>query len=244
LKIYWAAKSQGWHENLLWISGLAGAVAILAIYAVNPAIGIIVAAVLAYLGFGTRLAAKERVVVTNNQEDIREKFVTAMTDTVGNAQDGGGEAESLDALEFASRLAETDVGRAIMTRTKGEIRDQVTDLVEDLVRRFDSHGAGASAGFRVLSQRYAVRIAFVVALVANIDAVNLLQHFIDNPKQAERVASMGEDAIIAHKNALKILEDEKNILDMQPRPGSKSSLRGICAASSRDWRHFAKSSTI
>lgn len=132
--------------------------------------------------FGGYLAAVSSGAIT--KEKARDEFVDALTgdQSRSEADKGSGikkyllppRLTSLTAMQFAERLAQTDVGKAILGKAEAELEA----LVKDLVQKFDRLGAEASEFFRARAQLFAVGISFVLAFAANFDALTVFKTYL------------------------------------------------------------------
>lgn len=169
-------------------------IAILLLSIVFPAATELVAGIVVVFGLGLISRFRETRDGNDDRARLRKAFVDEMTSAVGTVHQKGSSAKHLDPVDFAARLAATPVGKAILAH--GE--DKLDLLVTDLVRKFDSLGDGATESFRELSQRWSIRIAFVLAIVANVDAVHLLRQYINDPELSARVEKLGDEAAKLH----------------------------------------------
>ena len=102
--------------------------------------------------------------------------------------------DSLTTLEFARRLADTDVGRLVRAGGAGEIER----LVDDAGRCFERFGADASSYFRARAQLISAFAAVVLALALNIDAVRLFSRFLVDEELAAQVIAAAPEIERAH----------------------------------------------
>lgn len=181
-------KIAGWPMALASVFVVFAMAWVLSIFA--PALSVIVVAATVAYGAGVRARRDETAPATDDASKLREKFVQDMTVIIGQQPGRSETAENLSPVEFAARLGRTEIGRAIAEKSS----ENLETLVVDLIRRFDSLGAGATASFAELSRRWSVRVAFLIAVVANVDAVTLLQRYVDNPALSDRVAALGPAA--------------------------------------------------
>ena len=92
-------------------------------------------------------------------------------------------ATNITSTEFVAQLARTEFGRTI----REAARDRLETVVNEIARRYDSIGKDASQNFRTFSRRWSIAAAFVLAVVANVDAIVVFDTFYRNPEVAERV---------------------------------------------------------
>lgn len=157
--------------------------------------------------FGGYLAAVSGGAIT--KEKARDEFVDALTgdQSRSDADKGGGikkyflppDLTSLTAMQFAERLAGTEVGKAIL----GKAGDEIEALVKDLVQKFDRLGAEATEFFRARAQLFAVGISFVLAFAANFDALTVFKTYL---KEDDLRQSMVANAEAIQKQYLEAAE--------------------------------------
>ncbi len=142
-------------------------------------------------------------------ETARDEFVDALTgeQSRSEADKGGGikkyllppKLTSLTAMQFAERLAGTEVGKAILGKAEAEI----DALIKDLVQKFDRLGAEATEFFRARAQLFAVGISFVLAFAANFDALTVFKTYL---KEDDLRQSMVANAEVIQKQYLEAAE--------------------------------------
>jgi hypothetical protein len=102
--------------------------------------------------------------------------------------------DSLSTLEFARRLADTEVGRLV--RARGAL--EVERLVDEAGRRFERFGVDASSYFRARAQLISAIAAIAVALALNIDAVRLFSCFLVDEELAAKIIATAPAIEEAH----------------------------------------------
>jgi hypothetical protein len=102
--------------------------------------------------------------------------------------------DSLTTLEFARRLAETEVGRLLRARAGAEI----VRLVDGAGQRFERFGADASSYFRARAQLISALAAVALAFALNIDAVRLFSSFLVDHELAAQVIAQAPEIEHAH----------------------------------------------
>jgi hypothetical protein len=89
--------------------------------------------------------------------------------------------QSLTPVEFAQRLARTDIGAAFMQKAETEWEQ----LLNGVLERFDFYGQATSETFRQRAKAMSVIVSFVLAFALNINAVALFYSFANRPQLAE-----------------------------------------------------------
>ncbi len=97
-------------------------------------------------------------------------------------------------IDFASHIGRTEFGEAIR-RTAVTQKENALDaaaetlnkLIDDLGRRFDNAGKETTANFAEIARRWSIGLAFVVAIIANVDAVLLFRTFYEDPDLSQKV---------------------------------------------------------
>lgn len=123
--------------------------------------------------------------------DVRRKFVDALARNTAAADPDAAERRrglrridnsKLTVLEFAERLAGTDVGKAIAA--EGQAR--VIAIVNDLAQKYERFCAGARTYLMERSLTWTLVISMLLAFALNIDAVVLFRSFVqdENLRQA------------------------------------------------------------
>ena len=105
--------------------------------------------------------------------------------------------QSMSIMQFAERLAGTDVGRAIAA--EGNAR--ITAMINDLAQKFDRYGAAASQRFVDRSRVWTVAISFVLAFALNVDGIRLFQTFLHDDDTRKAVVGLQEKIENAYKGA-------------------------------------------
>lgn len=151
-----------------------------------------------------KLAAQEKP-----RTETRADFVAMLTSSEGVTEKTRGligrlvprQITSLTSMQFAERLAQTEIGARIVKEVKdalsgtaAEVQQAVDQVVKDLVQKFERFGAAATEFFKRRSQVFAVLIGFVLVFAANFDAVQVFKaYFNDDKLRAALIAN--SDAI-------------------------------------------------
>lgn len=128
---------------------------------------------------------------------------------------------SMTMMQFADRLADTDVGRAIARGGS----EYVENAINDLAQKFDRFGAATSRRFQDHARFWCVLASVLLAFIANVDAVRLMQSLVRDQALTDQViakyggavsdeAPRPKDAVEALK-AMSELHDEEVISDDQ-----------------------------
>ena len=123
---------------------------------------------------------------------------------------------SLTTLEFAERLAETEVGQAIASLGQQQANDIQETIINSLCHKFDDIGKGASDYFARQARAISMMVALILAFSLNVDAINLFQTYLINPAVRGQVAARGEAAAANLNTALARL----NAVDNDSKPAS------------------------
>lgn len=95
---------------------------------------------------------------------------------------------SMTMMQFADRLADTDVGRAIARGGS----EYVENAINDLSLKFDRFGAAASRRFQDQARFWCVLASVLLAFAANVDAIRLIQSLVrDEALTGEVIARYG-----------------------------------------------------
>jgi hypothetical protein len=90
---------------------------------------------------------------------------------------------SMTMMQFADRLADTDVGKAI-ARGGGEY---VENAINDLAMKFERFGAASSQRFQDHARFWCVALSVGLAFAANVDAVRLVQSLLHDQELTTRI---------------------------------------------------------
>jgi len=97
--------------------------------------------------------------------------------------------QSLTPVEFAQRLARTDIG-AILTQ-KAETEWQT--LLNGVLERFDFYGQAAAETFRQRAKAMSVIVSFIFAFALNVNAVALFYAFANRPQLADAMLAQQQE---------------------------------------------------
>lgn len=93
--------------------------------------------------------------------------------------------QSLTPVEFAQRLARTDVGAMLAQKAETEWQE----LLNGVLERFDFYGQAAVETFRQRAKAISVIVSFVFAIAFNINAAALFYAFANRPQLAEAMVA-------------------------------------------------------
>jgi hypothetical protein len=79
-------------------------------------------------------------------------------------------------MQFADRLADTEVGKAIARAGSAYVETAINDLAQ----KFDRFGAAASQRFQDQARFWCVLASILLAFVANVDAIRVFQELLDD----------------------------------------------------------------
>jgi hypothetical protein len=156
--------------------------------------------------------ARERFLDMVTQNQAYEEKHNVVRDRVQPDQ-----LSSMTMMQFADRLADTDVGRAIARGGS----EYVENAINDLTLKFDRFGAATSRRFQDQARFWCVLVSVMLAFAANVDAVRLIQSLVRDEALTDEViakyggavsdsASRPKDAVESLK-AMAELRDEKVI---------------------------------
>jgi hypothetical protein len=168
-------------------------------------------------------------------DGVRAHFVDAMTRNSA-ASDPGAPARrgalrridnsKMTVLEFAERLAGTEVGKAIAT----EGQERVVAIVNDLAQKYDRFCSGARTFLVERSLTFSIVISIVLAFALNVDAIVLFRSFVQDEKlrgaMIERYAAIEKDM-----NAAKAALEKQ--AKAQPQPGGGDAGKGVAEIEAR-----------
>jgi hypothetical protein len=151
-----------------------------------------------------KMAAQEK-----QRTDTRADFVAMLTSSEGVTAKARGligrlvpqRITSLTSMQFAERLAQTEIGTKIVKEVKNalsgtaaEVQQAVDQLIKDLVQKFERFGTAATDFFKRRSQVFAVLIGFGLVFVVNFDAIQVFKAYLNDDKLRE--------ALIANSDAI------------------------------------------
>jgi hypothetical protein len=87
-----------------------------------------------------------------------------------------GELSSMTMMQFADRLADTAVGKAIARGGS----DYVDHAINDLAQKFERFGAASSQRFQDHARFWCVLVSILLAFIANVDAVRVFQVLVND----------------------------------------------------------------
>jgi hypothetical protein len=136
-------------------------------------------------------------------QDVRQKSLDAITcNPVASTRKSGlrmwarfdpKQVPSLTMMQFAERLADTEVGRVIAS--EGAARVNV--IINDLTQKFDRFGAAATQRFIDRSRVWCVVLSFVVAFALNVDGLRLFKTFLMNDDARRALVGMQQEIATA-----------------------------------------------
>lgn len=142
---------------------------------------------------------------------------------------------SMTVMQFADRLADTDVGREVAKQT----RDHAEVLIKDMAQKFENVGASATAYYTRRAASISMIVAVLFAFAANVDSVRLVKTFIDNRQltssiiaRTEEIQENHEERAEAMRKLLKDIKeaesgevDEKKSVDLKDLRNTASQLQ-------------------
>jgi hypothetical protein len=96
---------------------------------------------------------------------------------------------SLTPVEFAQRLARTDIGAAFAKKAETEWQH----LLNGVLERFDFYGQAAAETFGQRAKAMSIIVSFVFAFALNVNAVALFYSFANRPQLAEAMVAQQEE---------------------------------------------------
>ena len=110
---------------------------------------------------------------------------------------------SMTVMQFAERLADTQVGQEIAKQTE----DRMDILVKDMAQKFESVGAAATETYTRRAATISMLTAMVFAFAANVDSVRLLKTFVSNQQLTSNIIARSEEIQDNHQKQQKAMED-------------------------------------
>lgn len=223
------------------LRGIAGLLVVLAVAAsllisqnwaapVAIDLAILIAVVAVIIVGALRWRAGSAAANSSAHAQMRHHFVQEMTAIIGAGPGRQETAENISAIEFASRLARSKLGRIIAERATSSVDTVVTDLL----RRFDALGDGSMKSFAMQSRLWSLTVAFVLTFVANVDAIAIIRHFAEDPESAARVAALGEQAVKDYQEAAAGLDAYVKQLEQEAQDGTRTPEQQAKAQESRE----------
>jgi hypothetical protein len=163
-----------------------------------------------------------------NIADVRRDFVDALARNTAAADPDAVsrrrglrriDNSKMTVLEFAERLAGTDVGKAIAA--EGQAR--VVAIVNDLAQKYERFCAGARTFLMERSLTYTLFISILLAFALNIDAVVLFRSFVQDEKLRQAVVARYDVIVQEMKEAEAALAKAKT----EPGEDAKKNLEQI-----------------
>ena len=139
------------------------------------------------------LGPAAQIPTTPIQSQTTSEFLELMTKNVGASEFRGWlphflrprHVQSLTPVEFAQRLARTDIGAALAQKAESEWRH----LLDGVLERFDFYGQAASETFRQRAKAISIIVSFMLAFALNINALALFYAFANRPQLAEAMTA-------------------------------------------------------
>jgi hypothetical protein len=97
--------------------------------------------------------------------------------------------QSLTPVEFAQRLARTDMGAMLAQKAETEWQT----LLNGVLERFDFYGQAAGEAFRQRAKAMSIIVSFVFAFALNINALALFYAFANRPQLADAMLAQQEE---------------------------------------------------
>jgi hypothetical protein len=95
---------------------------------------------------------------------------------------------ALPTVEFAQRLAETNVGTTLLSAGAS----QLDAAVDDLARQFERFGGDARAYFQQRAKALSISVAVAVAFALNVDAIRLFTSLLVDPQVTAKLIEYGK----------------------------------------------------
>lgn len=143
------------------------------------------------------------------------KFAGAKTLVTAKAASGkyiSKTTERLTTVEFAQRLARTQVGQLLLE--KGE--EKAKAVVLDLASQLNAVSAGSSADFRQRSRKASLWASAVIAITLNVDAIHLFKAYTTDQELSTRVIESAPTAIDAYEKQQARMNELQQQLDDMP----------------------------
>lgn len=120
------------------------------------------------------------------------KVSKSMAANTGRAENS--EIDQVSVVDFAAHLGRTEFGEAIRRAALAQkdmaeqsLADMTNAIIDEVARRYDALGQQSSAGFRDMTRKWSIGLAFVVAFTANVDAPHLFQTLYENPELSQKL---------------------------------------------------------
>lgn len=134
---------------------------------------------------------------------------------------------NISVIDFAAHLGRTEFGEAIRRTAQNqkenaleEAADMLNKMIDEMARRFDGLGNQATENFREIARRWSMVMAFVAALIVNVDAIRLFHTFYEDSELSQRVTAAYESRVEAmSKRELELIQE---IATKQAADGSTS----------------------
>ncbi|MEO5337738.1 MAG: hypothetical protein H7841_12720 [Magnetospirillum sp. WYHS-4] len=184
----------------------------------------------------------------SEQKEERQKFVDlvvrsrGISSSIPRRQDwiakltglGDPAVISLTTVQFAERLAMTDVGKALGKAGQKQGEKFLEEQVNFVLRAFDSVGEEGRDHFKGRAQAISMAVAIVLAFLFNIDAARLFMGFVRDPALVATWVKEGQ-TILAHTADIQKRQEtsgQKNLPlpDAGKAPASKDGLPAASAS--------------
>lgn len=108
----------------------------------------------------------------------------------------GREVQSLTALEFIARFAETDAGRELATKA-GQLGAAISpqylnDFLDDVVEKFAEYGNSTREYFAKRAQMVSVLLSIVLVLVLNLNVIDVFNTVLRDDKVRQQLLAQSE----------------------------------------------------
>lgn len=120
---------------------------------------------------------------------------------------------NITVMEFAERLAATDVGKDIVRRSE----EQIEDAVKHLAQKFENVGKAATEYYARRAGMISMIVAVAFAYAANIDAARLFRTLVSNQQITEGIITRSDEIQQNHleqqtaiRQLLKEIEEKQN----------------------------------
>jgi len=122
--------------------------------------------------------ARERFLDTVTRNQAYEDKNNVVRERVQSDQ-----LASMTMMQFADRLADTDVGKAIARGGS----EYVDNAINDLAMKFDRFGAASTQRFQDHARFWCMSLSLVLAFVANIDAIQLAKSLVADKSLTSKI---------------------------------------------------------
>jgi hypothetical protein len=108
------------------------------------------------------------------------------------------ELKEMSSEDLIAELKKHEMGRTLLT----ELGNKANGVFDQIARRYDAFGARVTESFKRSSQSWATGIAFLCALVLNIDSIFVAQSYVKNKEMRDGVIANLPAVASAYSNAV------------------------------------------